>query len=353
MIVSPDYHRLDRALADWPRQQLSHTPTPLDYLPRLSADYPGHNIYLKRDDCTGLAMGGNKARQLEFYLGDAMAQGCDVVLSTGAVQSNYMRSLAAAAAKLGLECHIQLESRVDTDDEDYHQSGNVLLDQLFGAHIHRYSQGDDEHGADRNIRAIADRLEAAGKRPYIVPLAPVEKPRGALGYVLAARELVEQFAGESLHPDLIVVGSGSGLTHAGLVVGMALLGVDIPILGACVRRPVSDQQPRVLETCRKVENMLGYPGLVRDSAVTLSDAALAPGYGQQSEAVINGINRMARREGVLLDPVYTAKTCTTLMLLLERGQLEKAENIVMIHTGGTPALFAYRRRISGLPTVLA
>ena len=199
--ATPDFDRLDRALAPWPRASLVHAPTPLEKLPRLSECYPGHSLFLKRDDCTGLAMGGNKARQLEYYLGDAISHGCDTVLSTGAVQSNYMRMLAAAAAKLGLECHVQLESRVESTDPDYLESGNVFLDRLFGAHIHKYAEGEDEFGADHALQDIAEELRNEGKSPYIVPLAPVEEPKGALGYVLAARELAQQFLQWEAYPD--------------------------------------------------------------------------------------------------------------------------------------------------------
>ncbi len=345
MIPGPDFDRLNRALEPWPRASLAHTPTPLDDLPRLSACFPGHRLYLKRDDCTGLAMGGNKARQLEFYLGDALAKNCDVVLSTGAVQSNYMRQLAAAAARLGLECHIQLESRVKTDNYDYLGSGNVLLNKLFGAHIHYFSEGEDELGADRAINALADELIAAGRKPYIVPLAPVAQPKGALGYVLAAAEMVQQLVDLKIEPDLIVVGSGSGLTHSGLLVGLRLMGLEIPLLGACVRRNVEAQSPRIVSTCRKVEAMLDVGEIVSETDVWLSDIALAPGYGQASDHVMGALSMMARLEGVLVDPVYSAKMVSCTMQMMESGSLAGFEHIIMIHTGGTPALFAYREQL--------
>lgn len=349
MNTEPDFDRLDRALEKWPRANLAHTPTPLEELPRLSEQYPGHCLYLKRDDCTGLAMGGNKARQLEFYLGDALAKGCDTVLSTGAVQSNYMRMLAASAAKLGLECHIQLESRVKATDSDYLESGNVLLDKLFGAHIHYYAEGEDELGADRTLQALASHLRDEGKKPYIVPLAPVEQPKGALGYVLAARELAQQFLVQDIQPDLVVVGSGSGLTHAGLLTGFRIMGSPIPVLGMCVRRPVEAQQPRVLSTCRKVERMLDTGEVVSESDVAVDDRAFAPGYGQVSDKVMETIRKVAGLEGVLLDPVYTAKTVAGTLMLIESGAIPDKSKIVMIHTGGTPALFAYRTHILSAP----
>ena len=166
-----------------PWVSLGHFPTPLEPLPRILSEVTGNSLFLKRDDCSGLGLGGNKVRQLEYYLGDALTKGCDTVLSTGAVQSNYMRTLAAASAKLGLECHVQLESRVSTEDPDYLLSGNVLLNKMFGANLYSYEEGEDERGADAELARIARDLEHKGRKPYIVPLAPVEEPKGALGYV--------------------------------------------------------------------------------------------------------------------------------------------------------------------------
>ncbi len=300
---------------------------------------------MKRDDCTGLAMGGNKARQLEFYLGDARAQGCDTVLSTGAVQSNYMRTIAASAAKLGMECHIQLEDRVQNASPDYRESGNVFLDRLFGAHIHHYPVGEDEQGADRAINALAEDLRAAGRRPYVVPLAPVEKPKGALGYVAAAAELLRQWQAMELSPDLVVVGSGSGLTHAGLLTGFRIAGSPVIVLGACVRRDAGQQATRILEHCRKLERMLGVGVCVAGEDVRVSDRALAPGYGKASDAVMATIADVARLEGILLDPVYSAKAVSTALQCLDLGEYADCDDIVLVHTGGTPALFAYREEI--------
>ena len=175
-----------------PRVALAHTPTPIEALENLSAYLGGSPIYVKREDCTGLAMGGNKARQLEFYLGQARQKNADTILITGAVQSNFVRMAAAAAAKCGMRCHIQLEERVGDASSEYRQSGNVLLDRLLGAVIHTYPQGEDEAGADANMQRIADDLRSQGHRPYIIPLAPGHPPFGALGYVLAADEIVHQ-----------------------------------------------------------------------------------------------------------------------------------------------------------------
>lgn len=336
---------LHEILARFPRAPLAHTPTPLEKLPRLSDDFAPHMLYVKRDDCTGLAMGGNKARQLEFYLGEALARGCDCVLSTGAVQSNAMRTLAAGAAKLGIECHVQLEARVDNPSDDYLNSGNVLLNRLFGARLHHYTVGEDEHGADQALAARADALMAAGRKPYIIPLGAEHAPTGALGYVRAAGELAQQMARDATPIDLIVVGSGSGLTHAGLLTGLALLGARIPVLGICVRRDAGQQRRRVMARCRHLADLLEVSGAVAESAVWVDDSALAPGYGRASTRVVRDLRRLAAREGLLTDPAYSGKTFSAVFNLIQSGQLGRFRHIAVIHTGGTPALFGYRREV--------
>lgn len=329
-------------LSGFPRVALGHYPTPLEFAPRLSGLYSPCRIHIKRDDCTGLAFGGNKVRQLEYYLGHALSTGCDAVLSTGAVQSNYMRTLAAAASKLGLECHIQLEDRVSGKSDLYHRSGNRMLTELFGAHITYCPDGEDEEGADRMVREIAGKLEADGRKPYVVPLKPTRRPLGALGYIEAARELQDQWTDQELGPDLIVVGSGSGITHAGLLFGLRLLGCDVPVMGACVRRNAELQGPRILSHCDRLSEMIGAPGLVRADDVWVSDHSFAPGYGQPTERIRNTIGTAAHLEGLLVDPVYSGKALACLTGQLEEGLLPGYQSVIFVHTGGTPALFAYQ-----------
>src|SRR6185436_18988047 len=198
-----------------PRAHLLSGPTPVEHLLRLSR-HLGVEVLVKRDDLTGLGMGGNKIRQLEFYFGAALAEGADTVLITGAVQSNYVRAAAAAAAKLGLEAVVQLEERVPGMESTYYSSGNVLLDDLLGARRISFPEGENEAGADRSLRGQADMLRDAGRRPYVIPLSAGNPPLGALGYMLAAREIVEQ----DIEFDCAVIGSGSGLTHVGLLGGL-------------------------------------------------------------------------------------------------------------------------------------
>ncbi len=322
-----------------PRTRLSHLPTPIDAMPNLSRNVGAANLYAKRDDCTGLCLGGNKARQLEFYLGDAMAHGADTLLITGAVQSNYVRMAAAAARKTGMRCHVQLEARVANASASYRESGNVLLDRLLGATIHRFSHGEDEAGADRNLEAIASELAADGAKPYVIHLGPGHPPLGALGYVDAARELLAQLDERALRIDEIVVPSGSGATHAGLLFGLRALGSAIPVHGVCVRRARAPQHARIAGHCRALAEILQMRNPVGESDIDLGDGVLAPGYGTMNDAVEQAIMLAAHQEGMIVDPVYSARTMAG--FLARARSAGKGHNLLFLHTGGQPAVFGY------------
>ncbi|MEO0819608.1 MAG: D-cysteine desulfhydrase family protein [Pseudomonadota bacterium] len=337
MPEEPRRAALAERLAQFPRHRAAHLPTALEPARRLGAAL-GIDLWMKRDDCTGPGFGGNKIRQLEFYLGRAVAEGADTVLITGAVQSNFVRATAALARPLGMDCHIQLEERVPKADPLYRGSGNVLLDRLLGATLHSYPEGEDEAGADAALKALAARLRAEGRRPYIVPLGAGHPPTGALGYVEAAAETLVQAAPLG-GMDRIVVGSGSALTHAGLLVGVAALGAATRVSGICVRRPALAQAKRVTRRAGELAAMLGVPAPAPDS-VHLDDASLAPGYGRLNAATREAITLAAQHEGLFLDPVYTGKVMAGLIALARAGRLA-GERVVFLHTGGEPALFAY------------
>ncbi len=326
-------------LGELPRARLCHLPTPIEAMPNLVARLAGASLFVKRDDCTGLAFGGNKVRQLEFYLGAAQAEAADTVLITGAVQSNFVRLAAAAARKLGMDCHIQLEERVAKTDPVYRNSGNVLLDRILGATIHFYPEGEDEEGADRQLREIAAELEGRGRRPYVIPLAPGHRPLGALGYVVAAQEILSQMGRDALSLDEIVVASGSGHTHAGLLFGLRALGSPVRVSGICVRRPAAPQRQRITSRCREIADLLGIDPVVADDDIHLTDDFLAPGYGRLNEPTVRAIEMAARCEGLILDPVYTGKAMAG--FLHRAGEAGTGRALLFIHTGGTPALFAY------------
>jgi len=329
------------SLDRFPRARLAHLPTPLERMPNLGRDLGGPALWVKRDDCTGLAMGGNKARQLEFYFGDALAKGADTVIITGAVQSNFVRQTAAAAAKLGLACDIQLEHRVETAAPEYATSGNVLLDRLLGARIHHLPEGADEQAADAAQEAIADGVRARGGRPYVIHLAPGHPPLGALGYVVAMEELLAQAAERGIVFDAVVLPSGSAATHAGTLVGLRRLGSRAEVIGVCVRRGESLQRPRVLRQALATAELAGSPGVVSADDVIVFDDWLGPGYGQATAEMKQAMALAARREGLLLDPVYTGKSMAALIGLVRQGHFAAAGNVLYLHTGGTPALFGY------------
>ncbi|MGK0225798.1 MAG: D-cysteine desulfhydrase family pyridoxal phosphate-dependent enzyme [Thermoproteota archaeon] len=331
-----------------PRVSLAHLPTPIEALPRLSKDIDGANLLVKRDDCTGLAMGGNKARQLEFYFGDARAQGADTVLITGAVQSNYVRMTAAAAAKLGLACHVQLEERVDNAGATYRESGNVLLNQLFGAHIHRFPIGEDDVAADVELDRLANELSAAGSNPYVIHLSLGHPPLGALGYMDAAQEILEQQHANQLQIDEIVVASGSGQTHAGLLYGLRAQGSDLPVIGVCVRRQESLQLPRILDHVRGLDALTNQTNVVRSEDIILVDDFLWPSYGVSNQHSEAAMLKAARLEGLIVDPVYTAKSLAG--AIHRAADLGAGKSVLYVHTGGTPALFGYQPAITALVT---
>lgn len=331
------------ALDDLPRAVLCTQPSVIEELPRLAQANGGGRLFVKRDDTIGPAFGGNKARQLEFYLGEAVADDADVVLITGAVQSNFVRMAAAGARKLGMDCHIQLEERVPKDDPVYRNSGNVLIDRLLGATLHSYPEGEDEEGADRELHRIADELKANGAKPYVIHLAPGHPPVGALGYVEAAREIVTQCAEEGLEFDEIVVPSGSGATHAGLLFGLRALGNRVPVTGICVRRAANTQRGRIVDHCAAIADLLGIASPVAFEDIVVTDEFLAPGYGRMNQVVADAMGLAARSEALITDPVYSAKTLAG--FLSRARQVEPDKRLLMIHTGGMPAVFAYEKDI--------
>ena len=325
-------------IARFPRARLGHAPTPIDPAPNLGAAL-GIDLWIKRDDCTGLAFGGNKVRQLEFHFGEARARGADTVLVTGAVQSNLVRIAAAAARKLGMAIHIQLEDRVAAGGETYRTSGNLLLDRVLGATLHPFPEGEDEAAADAAMERRAEMLAAEGRRPYVIHSAPGHPPLGGLGYVLAAEEIVEQAPGTGF--DAVVCASGSALTHAGILVGLRALGERAPVLGICVRRDAASQGARVAQVASALAAMIECPDAFDAGDVDVSDAVLVPGYGRLNEAVREAMALAAGHEGLLLDPVYTAKAMAGLIAHVRSGRIAPGSRVLFVHTGGQPALFAY------------
>ena len=323
-----------------PRAGLVGPPTPIQPLPRLSAQL-GISLSVKRDDLAGTTLGGNKSRQLEYYLGAAQAARADTILITGAVQSNFVRTAAASAAQLGMRTIVQLESRVPDMGATYDHSGNVLLSRILGAEVMFYPDGEDEAGADAALRARAEQERQAGRVPYVIPLAAGNPPLGALGYMRAADEIIAQDAGF----DVIVVASGSGLTHAGLLAGLHRAGHGARVIGSCVRRDAGQQHPRLSKVLAALSELTDTGGPVPDDRINVWDDALAPGYGRIGPAAADAMAQMARVEGLMLDPVYTAKAFAAIPALVQSGTVAQGSRVLFVHTGGLAALFAYRPEI--------
>ena len=329
-----------------PRIALAHLPTPIEAMGNLSRKLGGAQLHVKRDDCTGLAFGGNKIRQLEFYFGEALAQNADTILITGAVQSNFVRCAAAAASKLGLSAHVQLEERVAQPGPAYRTSGNVLLDKLLGATLYSYPDGEDEEGADRRLAEIANDLRGKGRRPYIIPLGAGHPPLGALGYVVAARELIGQLGERGLAIDELLVASGSGNTHAGLLFGLRALGCTVPVRGICVRRAAEIQTSRITARCNDIAELLQMEPVVAPSDIICDDSFLAPGYGRMNEAVISAIKQAANREALFVDPVYMGRVMAA--AIDRAGASRQDKTLLIIHSGGQPGLFAYEPELTAI-----
>ena len=326
-------------LSRFPRLHFSHLPTPLEPLENLTKLLGGPKIFIKRDDCTGLATGGNKTRKLEFLMGEAQQKKADTIITQGATQSNHVRQTVAISSKLGLRCEVLLEHRTGSEDPDYLENGNVLLDRLFGANIHSVPAGTD---MDAAMQDVADDFRKNGANPYIIP-GGGSNPTGALGYVNCDMELVGQLNDRSLKIDHLVTATGSAGTQSGLVVGLEGTRSGIPVLGICVNADKEKQEEKVFVLAEKTTEFIGIPGIVKRESVVANGDYVGPGYGLPTEGMIEAIEQLAKEEGILLDPVYSGKGMAGLIDLIRKGKFEKDQNIVFLHTGGSAGLFAYRK----------
>jgi len=342
MSLSPEMEQslckdLSLTLAKFPKVRLGHLPTPLEPMDRLSEILGGPRLWVKRDDCTGLSSGGNKTRKLEFLMADAQSKGADTIITQGATQSNHARQTTAAAAKLGMECHILLDDRTGSNDNNYILNGNVLLDRLHGASVSKRSGGTD---MNLEMQDFADTLTEKGKKPYIIP-GGGSNPIGALGYVNCARELTEQASEIGLKIDALVHATGSAGTQAGLVAGLAAIQSSIHLLGIGVRAPKDKQEQMVFDLAQKTADYLDTGiEIERDKVRAICDYVGA-GYGLPTDGMIKAVKLLAQSEGLLFDPVYSGKGLDGLIDQIKKGYFAGMDNVVFLHTGGSAALFGY------------
>jgi L-cysteate sulfo-lyase len=307
----------------------------------MSESLGGPRLWIKRDDCTGLATGGNKTRKLEFLIADAIEKGADMVVTQGAVQSNHVRQTAAAACKFGLDCHALLERRVPDREDDYETTGNVLFTQMFGTSLEFRPAGLDMNA---EALAVTEKLAAAGRKPYFIP-GGGSNETGALGYVSCAYELLDQIKANNLDVGWIVLATGSTGTHAGMLAGLHAAGSTIPVMGISVRQPEDKQiaavhKLAVLTASKLTDTPLGVEKVIVD------DGYVGAGYGQPTQGTLDAINLIARREGLLFDPVYSGKGLAGMIGLAGQNFFDSDKDVIFLHTGGAAALFAYGNQLA-------
>jgi L-cysteate sulfo-lyase len=334
-----DMHALARRISAYPRLRLGHFPTPLEPLKRLSERLSGPAISVKRDDASGMGQGGNKVRALEFVLPEALAAGADILLTAGVVQSNSVRQVAAAAAKAGLDCHFaMITDRVTGTDADYAETGNALLDHLYGATHEIISIKDDRTAV---LERIAARMRERGRKPYIVPYGCANRT-GAIGYLNAAAELAEQATESGVPITHVVHASGTGGTQAGLIAGFAALGLPIEVIGIDVDADPHGVRQRVGRILAELADEIGLDRSVLMERIVVEGAFSAGAYGQADQRTVDAIRIAARSEALTLDPVYSGKALAGLIGLCKAGRFKPSDHVVFLHTGGTPAIYAYR-----------
>ena len=324
-------------LARFPRFRLAHLPTPLEHLDRLSRKLDGPQIYMKRDDCTGLAFGGNKTRKLEYLIADALTKGATTLVSVGGMQSNHVRQTAAAAVKAGLASELVLNHNTEWDDPAHETSGNFLLDGLLGAKIHVCVPGESRD--DRQAQVIAE-IEGRGEVPYFIPSGG-SNAIGGLGFVGCALEILEQGRARDLAIDYVVVASGSGGTQGGLVAGLAGANSQAKGIGIDIDDNIDDVYEKVSQVAHGSAALLGIEDTVTDADIDIRAGYASPGYGMPNPNMIEALEKLARTEGIILDPVYSGKAMAGLIDMIRKDEFGKGDTVVFIHTGGTPALFAY------------
>jgi len=333
-------------LSGLPRVTLADLPTPLHDCPRLSAAVGGPRLLIKRDDMTGLALGGNKTRKLEYLLAEALNEGADTVVTSAAMQSNMCRQTAAACAKLGLDVHLVLQSSVHDEVQ-----GNLLLDHLLGAKITTVREGAavgayDMSAVHAEVDRLVERLRREGRRPYVVSMQNHSLDLAGVGYVTAMLELETQFAAQNVRPTHLLLTSGSGGTHASLALAVKALGLPYRVVGISIRKTREEAAPGVAAAANRVAARLGLSVRLVADEVEVYDEFFGGGYGLPTAAGLDAIRLVARTEGILLDPVYTGKAMSGLIGLTQRGVFSKADTVVFVHTGGIPALFAYHQELA-------
>jgi D-cysteine desulfhydrase len=330
-------------LAIFPRRRYTEGETPIEYLPNFTKAIGGPDIYIKRDDLLGLTSGGNKTRKLEFLVADALAKGADTLITCGAVQSNHCRLTLAAAVKEGLKCRLVLEERV-AGSYRLDASGNNFLFRLLG--VEKVTVVPGGSNMPDAMSQVAEELAKEGRRGYVIP-GGGSNPIGATGYVACAQEIQNQLFARGIGIDRLVTPTGSTGTQAGLVVGFCGCNMNIPIVGIGVSRDKEVQEELVFDLAERCAEHVGVNGGIPRAAVTCFGDYWRPKYSVPNRKMVEAVNLLAKSEGILLDPVYTGKAMAGMIDLSRKGFFKKGERVLFLHTGGSPALYAYMKAILG------
>lgn len=324
-------------LSQFPRRRYTSYKTPIEFLKNLTREMDGPNIYMKRDDLLGLTSGGNKTRKLEFLMADALAQGADTILTCGAVQSNHCRLTLAAAVKEGLKCQLVLEERVPGSYRPDASGNNYLFNLLGVEEVYVVKGGSNMQEA---LEHLAEELKNQGRRPYIIP-GGGSNTIGSLGYVACAQEILEQSFDMGVHFDHIITPSGSTGTHAGLAAGIIGNNARIPLTGISVNRSKAPQREAVYSLAAETMKKLQCSNMATPEDIIVFDDYVGPGYSRPTQDMVDAVQLLARTEAILMDPVYTGKTMAGALDLIRKGYFDSCKNILFVHTGGSPALYAY------------
>jgi 1-aminocyclopropane-1-carboxylate deaminase/D-cysteine desulfhydrase-like pyridoxal-dependent ACC family enzyme len=339
-----------RSIERLPRVELGHLPTPLEEAPRLANSLGLDQLWIKRDDLTGLALGGNKARKLEYILGEAVALGADTVITSAGLQSNRARMTAAACRRVGLECVLLLCSNYGVNAP----IGNLMLDEVFGADI-RFSSAPDSYSeqALAEAQGIAAELANAGRRAYLTDVGRRPEPLGEVGYYVGALELVDQCRAAGFEPGAVLLACGSGSQQAGVLVGLGAVGLPTRVIGISLQSESGDRPAVVAHLARQLAEWLGLGARVGVEDVIVDDHASAAGHGPPDAAAVSAVRLAAQREGLLLDPIYMGKVVAAVPGLLRRGLIPADQPVVIWHTGGTPAIFVHSDALSRTASLAA
>ncbi|MCL0092905.1 D-cysteine desulfhydrase family protein [Dehalococcoidia bacterium] len=327
-----------------PRVALGHWPTPLHELPRLSATLGGPRIFIKRDDLTGLALGGNKCRKLEYVLADALKNGVDTLITSGSSQSNHALQTAAAARKLGMEAYLLLVKGMHVETQ-----GNLLLQNILNSTVNIVEVADPSEmftTMPRKMNELADELRSKGHTPLVIP-AGAEFPLGTVGWVDAAEEIGRQLRDQEIDAQYVVLAHSGGGTQAGLVLGFKQLKLPLNVVGISTMYQKSAAVNEVVTLANDTARLLGFDVTITPDEVTLYDDYIGEGYGIPTEGCIEAIRLVAQTEAIFLDPVYSAKAMAGFVDLIRKGEFTSKDTVLFIHTGGVPALFAYHQELAG------